>query len=492
MIRASTTSCRSGAYFLHICVVCGLVAASLPAGALGAADTPRAGVAGAVVGDVEVAGAPRPEPKPVDSGMDIFLKDRVATAVESRLQVLLLDETVFTVGPDSEITIDKFVYDPETGTGEVTADFAQGFVRYVSGKLGKNNPQDVSIETPASTIGIRGTSLFVSEAPDEPDTYIAGLLGPGPDNNARARRGGFTMRNDQGSVSVIRPGYGVRVTEGEAPEQPGRLSQNLLDRLHVSLRPRRNQRRAQETQGETETAERVSPAQADEGVGSASGQTVAGTRTDSLEQRMIANRQNETQQTTNQASVSANQRPEPVRSLFAEAPARPPRGIQVPVMAQAQWQNLPDLGLHVTGPNPEAFGRYHVYALNQDGPSGASGRPVASLDQDVRGVGGSEVATINDLVDGGPTRISVFNFGNQTRGQTALANDANLSVSLLKNGTIRRGPGGSIVVQGQLLDRIGPPEGGEGNTFVAFEIAPNGDVTRVKQMRDNANAGVVR
>jgi hypothetical protein len=467
---------------------------ALPGTTLGAADTPQAGVAGAVVGDVEVAGKPRPAPKPVDSGMEIFLKDRIATAVESRLQVLLLDETVFTVGPDSKVTIDKFVYDPSTGAGEVTAKFAEGFMRYVSGKVGENNPEDVSIETPASTIGVRGTSLFVSQAPDAPDTYVAGLLGPGPDNNARAQRGGFTMTNDKGSVSVVRPGFGVRVTEGEAPQQPSRLSQNLLERLHVGLRPR--QRRGdvnQKGEGQTATAQRVSPADSDSSVAETSGQTVAGTRTTSLQQKVLENRQQQNVHDTNRASVTANQRPDAVRSLFAQAPDRPPRGIEAPLLAQARWQNIPDLGLHVTGPNPDSFGRFHVFFASPEGPTGANGRPVARLSNDSAAVGGTEVATINELVDGGPTRISVFNFANQTPGGTELASDADLRVSLLKNGEIRRGPDGSVLVTGaKLLDRVSPRRGGRGNTFVAFEIAPNGDVTRVRETRDFPNAGVVR
>ena len=221
-----------------------IAAMCAPSLAAAAADTPKAGVAGAVVGDVDVAGQPRPEPQPVQSGMDIFMQDRIATAVESRLQVLLLDETVFTVGPKSKVTIDKFVYEPDSGTGELTAEFSKGFMRYVSGKVGEESPENVTVETPASTIGIRGTSLYVSEVPDEPDTYVAGLLGPGPDNTARAKRGGFTMSNAQGTVTVSRAGFGAYVTEGEAPSAPTRLSSELLDRLHTNLRPRQGDRGA--------------------------------------------------------------------------------------------------------------------------------------------------------------------------------------------------------------------------------------------------------
>lgn len=464
-------------------IVFGLAAVAGSAAAQ-SADTPQAGVAGAVVGGVDVSGKPRPEPMSVRSGMDIFLQDRIATASESRLQVLLLDETVFTVGPGSEVVIDRFVYDPESGAGKVGAKVTKGFMRYVSGKVGKENPQNVTIETPASTIGIRGTSLYVSQVPGQPDTYVAGLLGPGPENNARARRGGFTMRNEHGSVTVSQPGFGVYVTKGQAPEPPTRLSQDLLDRLHTGLRPRRG-RRADVPDAAPAGAGKADPVQA-------SGEAVAGTRVSGLETEEVRETLSESASDSTEANAEANRRPEETRSLFAEAPPEPPRNVSVPLFAQAQWDGLPDLGLHVTGPNPERFGRFHVFFPVPEGPIGPSGKPVAVLDNDASGVTGSEVATINDLIEGGNTRISVFNFGNPAPETTLLADEANLSVSLLKNGSITRGPGGSVVVSGELLDRVAPPEGEPGNTFVAFEITPGGDVERIREMRDFPNAGLVQ
>ncbi len=486
--RITRTRNRTGRAVLASAAVLATAAVSLaPAPATAATDTPKAGVAGAVVGEVNVGGKPRAEPEPVQSGMDIFMQDRIATRVESRLQVLLLDETVFTVGPKSEVTIDKFVYDPESGAGEVTAKFTEGFMRYVSGKVGKNNPDDVTVETPASTIGIRGTSLYVSDVPDEPDTYVAGLLGPGPKNTARARRGGFTMKNAQGSVTVSRPGFGVYVTQGEAPGEPTRLSRDLLDRLHTNLRPR--QRRRAELPGGTEAAQ---PGETDgTDVNRVAGAGVAQTRADELAGQELRNAVAETNSDADEANADANRQADIVQSLTGDAPAQPPRDIGVPFFAQAQWANVPNLDLHITGPNPESFGRYHVFFPNPEGPEGPSGKPVAVLDNDSTGVGGSEVATINALVDGGDTRISVFNFGNQTPGTTILADNAELTVSLLKNGSIVRGPGGSVVIRGTLLDKVSPPEGEPGNTFVAFEISPDGDVRRVRALRDVPNAGLV-
>jgi hypothetical protein len=126
------------------------------------AEAIRAGVAAAVVSPVEVSGPPRAQTVAVESGMDMFLDDRIVTGANARLQVLLLDETVFTVGPDTDLVIDRFVYDPGTGGGTIAASMTTGFLRYVSGRIGSASPENVSIDTPAATIGIRGTHLAVN------------------------------------------------------------------------------------------------------------------------------------------------------------------------------------------------------------------------------------------------------------------------------------------------------------------------------------------
>lgn len=90
----------------------GLAAMTLPA-----LSAQQAGVAAGVIGNLRVSEGERPAPEAVKSGMDMLLGDRVNSAAASRMQVLLLDETVFTIGPDSDLVIDEFVYDPSSQAG---------------------------------------------------------------------------------------------------------------------------------------------------------------------------------------------------------------------------------------------------------------------------------------------------------------------------------------------------------------------------------------
>jgi hypothetical protein len=65
---------------------------------------------------------------------------------------------MFGQGTSSDLVIDKFVYDPKTTQGQLKAHFTKGVLRFVGGKISKNEG-GVSITSPAGTLGIRGSIL---------------------------------------------------------------------------------------------------------------------------------------------------------------------------------------------------------------------------------------------------------------------------------------------------------------------------------------------
>jgi FecR protein len=64
-----------------------------------------------------------------------------------------LDASNLNVGPSSQVRLDKFVYDPNKGTGSVVIEGARGAFRFSSGGQNKG---DIKIKTPSGTLGIRG------------------------------------------------------------------------------------------------------------------------------------------------------------------------------------------------------------------------------------------------------------------------------------------------------------------------------------------------
>ncbi|MEY2884980.1 MAG: hypothetical protein RL490_2704, partial [Pseudomonadota bacterium] len=90
----------------------------------------------------------------------VSLGDQIASGAASQLQVLLRDQSVFTVGANARMTIDKFVYDPARGASDVAASVARGAFRFMSGRsLGRAGGGSAAVRTPVASIGVRGTII---------------------------------------------------------------------------------------------------------------------------------------------------------------------------------------------------------------------------------------------------------------------------------------------------------------------------------------------
>jgi len=92
------------------------------------------------------------------SGMDLFKGDNILTSQKSRVQVMLNDETVVTIGASSSFSFEEFNFDG-TSNSKVSMRASRGFFRSVTGRIGKVAPQRFSVKTSSATIGIRGTDF---------------------------------------------------------------------------------------------------------------------------------------------------------------------------------------------------------------------------------------------------------------------------------------------------------------------------------------------
>jgi hypothetical protein len=129
-----------------------------------AAPQQRIGVNSAVNPDV-TGTSPGAAPRRLVLGQEVVFNERIATGPGGQTQVLFVDQSTMTVGPNSEMVIDEFVYDPNAGTGKLAASLTRGVFRYVGGKLSKQD-NAVTMQTPSATIGIRGGLILVNLAPD--------------------------------------------------------------------------------------------------------------------------------------------------------------------------------------------------------------------------------------------------------------------------------------------------------------------------------------
>jgi hypothetical protein len=110
-----------------------------------------------------------PNAAQIDQGTrsDLKLRDPIirnaelATADKGALEVTFLDGSKLTMGQNSRLTVDEYVYTGPGGAGKQTIRYTKGLFRFLSGSIPKDQ---VKIETPTVTIGIRGTILRVSQA----------------------------------------------------------------------------------------------------------------------------------------------------------------------------------------------------------------------------------------------------------------------------------------------------------------------------------------
>ena len=100
---------------------------------------------------------------------DVFTDELVETGSYSALHITFVDDAVLRVGSKSQVMLDEFVYDPNTGNGEMVTHLSKGVIRFISGKMSK---QGVKIMTPTAVIGIRGTDFIVA-VDDDGSTSIS-------------------------------------------------------------------------------------------------------------------------------------------------------------------------------------------------------------------------------------------------------------------------------------------------------------------------------
>ena len=91
---------------------------------------------------------------------------RIIIGPDGRLRLKLLDETVFTLGPNSDLVVDEFVYDSDTSLEKISARLLKGVFRWVTGKVARKDPAQMKVNLPQGDLGIRGTDFETMVAPD--------------------------------------------------------------------------------------------------------------------------------------------------------------------------------------------------------------------------------------------------------------------------------------------------------------------------------------
>jgi hypothetical protein len=195
-------------------------------------------------------------PRPAVLRQRVALNDEVRTGAASQLQILLLDRSVFTIGANARLTVDRFVYDPRRSVRSVSATVTRGAFRFISGRSLAPGANSGSIRTPVATIGIRGTivegvvgadavRIALAEAAvgpragGDPETATLVLLrGPGAQAQGGIRAGAIDVATGDTSVPLERPRLALYIPgPGLAAIGPFVISDAGLLALEQLLRP---------------------------------------------------------------------------------------------------------------------------------------------------------------------------------------------------------------------------------------------------------------
>jgi len=127
-------------------------------------------------------------------GKSVKMNDRLVTGAGARLQVTFVDGTLLTLGENAVVVVDRYVFNPAKGSGQMALTSTKGAFRFATGKLNEMNKKDVKVTTPHGALAVRGTEFWSGPIDGHYGTYV--------------KKGKVSTRN-KGRAVDISPGQGV-------------------------------------------------------------------------------------------------------------------------------------------------------------------------------------------------------------------------------------------------------------------------------------------
>ena len=199
-----------------------------------AARADTVGTAGAV--NTTSSGTPPGAPtRIIEIGTQVVENEKIQTTATGSVQVLFIDKTTLNVGPNSTLSIDRFVFNPATTKGALAISLSKGVLRVVGGVA--THSEGATIRTPTAAIGLRGGIAIISYNAAKGTQAILGF----GHMSVTTLCGGATGCSPT-TVDVSRPGYSVTVAGfNKPPSSPGRVSSQELALSNSQLTSRSGQ-----------------------------------------------------------------------------------------------------------------------------------------------------------------------------------------------------------------------------------------------------------
>lgn len=185
------------------------------------------------------------------------MNDAIKTQ-QGKVGITFEDDTKVQVNENSKLVIDDFVYDPKSKAGKLGAKIALGTVRYASGQIAKNSPQNVALSTPSATVAVRGTDFTatVDELGESTIILLPSCPNDRPTRSVRdietnCKTGSIEVSNDVGTVILNQPFQVTKVQSRTQPPTPPKilnLSEMAIGNMLIVSPPREVKQAQQEQQ----------------------------------------------------------------------------------------------------------------------------------------------------------------------------------------------------------------------------------------------------
>ena len=186
-----------------------------------------------------------------DLGLGVIAMDHIET-VNGRLKLDFIDSSVLRLTEHTEVTLYEYYYNSTTKDGGIGMKMVSGTARFSTGRLGLLPKENIVIDTPTATVGVRGTDFTTSV--DELGRSLVILL---PETECTidgdcSPSGEITVTNE-GGVVVLTEAYQATMVSNydTAPAQPVTLQNinlNMIDNMFIVNPPKEIQEQQDETQ----------------------------------------------------------------------------------------------------------------------------------------------------------------------------------------------------------------------------------------------------
>jgi len=147
------------------------------------------GVLQVVKGDVKVQSGKTGKTVKARIGGKVYPKDIVITGKDSRAKIVMVDNNVLNISPESKLEIEAYEYKPAQGRKNVLLNVLYGKVRSKVEQRYDGEENKFQVKTPTAVAGVRGTDFLASFSQSSKVSQVVTFKGevafglPGPNNS---------------------------------------------------------------------------------------------------------------------------------------------------------------------------------------------------------------------------------------------------------------------------------------------------------------------